>query len=490
MSIFKFLRISDNLLLLVLLVLAGVMEFWHLGSQPVKEFDEAHFAANAYEMMQNHDYVNLYYLGEPDTWVARPPLKAWLIILGYKTLGYNEWGLRLSSGISILFFFYFAFRLTNLYVSKKEAFLIGLILLAVKGIIGFHVGRNADMDAELIFFLTAFTYYFLSYVDFHKHTIVYAGFFLALSFLLKTTACFYYLPGLLLYLIFTGRMKKSLGDIKLWLCLGMLALTITGWIAVNYFYGIEYPTVADGYHQNKNSIETMFFYDTWLRFTSNHFDGHTVEVNHLFFIHAIDSIFNVWNYFFYAGLIFFIYILYKKRTSLTFDLPNRLLLLSACILLPIILLLTFGMHKLNWYTAPSLIFMAVFSSRAILELSKLHKAIPYVISGLLLFTLVRNIIDLENSIEEQNEVLFLSENKKVWGNAEHILFIKNIPQNVYVYFLWQGKKVDVLTPSLLNKKSSKTILFSMTSLLPTNVKPIVVSSPEKHVKSMVLANPY
>jgi 4-amino-4-deoxy-L-arabinose transferase-like glycosyltransferase len=486
-----FLKLPERYLLIILLVFAAGIEFYHLGSQPVKEYDEARFAANAFEMMHNHDYINLYYQGEPDTWVARPPLKAWLIIAGYTLLGYNEWGLRLSSGIAILVFFFYAFRLLNLYLSKQQAFVIGLLLLSVKGIIGFHVGRNADMDAELIALLTAFTYYFIQYLDFEKRTcIFYAGIFLGLSFLLKTTACFYYIPGLLLYVTITGRLKMLLRDAYLWYGIGIFLSFILAWIGVQMVYGVDYGN-AHSFHEGKNSLETMLVYDTWMRFTANHFDGHPVEVNRLFFIHVLDSVFNVWNYFFYAGIVLFVYLLKNptEKIKLQANAYYRPCLLSLCILLPIALLLTFGMHKLNWYTAPALLFTAILAGFAIDYIKNLHRYLSYVIAIVLAFTLIRHVLFLEEQIEEKNEVYFLLENKKEWESFSSIIYLDVIPQNVYVYLLWQGK--TVLPYDSNTRVRDDIAYFGLEDIVAKNKNLGIhtISNPERHVQKMVFAKP-
>ncbi len=482
---------SKKYYLLILMLLVVTMEFWHLGSQPVKEYDEARYAANAFEMMENKDYINLHYFGKPDTWVARPPVKAWLIIAGYKLLGFNEWGLRLSSALSIVLFFFFAFRLINLYLKEQYAFLACLMLLSVKGIIGFHVGKNADMDAELIALLTLSTYFFLKFIDFNdRPAALWTGLFLGISFWVKTTACFYYIPGLMLYVIVSGKFKHTVRSKHLWSGAGVFVFMVLSWFITLKICGSHYDTHAkDSFHTYSNSWETMLIYDTWDRFTASTFDKHPIETNRTFFIHSIDSVFNVWNYFFYAGLLFYVFNRWGPARKSIFILSPfyKICKLSICILLPIILLLTFGMHKLPWYTSPSLLFLAILATYAVHEISTKIPYTYWIIGGLLLFTGTRHFLFLEEEIQEKNEVYFLKENQSIWKDSPTIYYIDPIRQNLYIYLRWKGKKVIPFQPG---KSPSNGIVIGEQiefSHYTNQLKKLVSSTEEKHKRLLFIA---
>ncbi|MDB5273363.1 MAG: arnT 1 [Chitinophagaceae bacterium] len=476
--------------LFILLLLAALLEFWHLGNQPVKEYDEARYGINAFEMLQNKDFINLHYRGKPDAWVARPPLKAWLIIGGYEVLGYNEWGLRFSSGLSILLFFFFAFRLVNLYLPDKQAFICCMLLLSVKGIIAFHIGRNGDMDAELVALLTISTYYFLRFIDLNDNRAAWwAGLFLGLSFWLKTMACFYYVPGLLLYVLVSGKFAITLRNKALWKGLALFAAIVISWLMILQIYGSTYARETDGFHTYNNSLETMLKYDTWDRFTSSNFDKHSVETDRLFFIHSIDSVFNIWNYFFYAGVLLYLFHRFTPSRKNTFLSSGfyKICTLAICILIPIIILLTFGMHKLPWYTTPTVLFMAILATYAIHEISKI---IPYtypILALVFLFALGRHFLFLEDQIKETNEVFFLHENEELWKQADTILYIDPVPQNVYVYFLWQGKQ---LIPYHASTPQPHGIILGPQSLFTRysgHLQLLARSNEEKHKQELFIA---
>jgi len=470
------------------MLLAASLEFWHLGSQPVKEYDEARYAINAFEMLENKDYINLHYLGSPDSWVARPPVKAWLIIAGYKLLGYNEWGLRLSSGLAILAFFFFSFRLINLYLKEHHAFLACLMLLSVKGIIGFHVGRNADMDAELIAFITLSAYFFLKYIDFeHRPSALWAGLFLGLSFWVKTTACFYYIPGLLLYVIISGKFKQASRNKY---GLAIFILMVLSWFATLQIAGCKYNDKAeDAYHAYSDSWETMLAYDTWDRFTATTFDKHAEAPSPLFFVHSIDSIFNVWNYFFYAGLLFYFYNRLSPGRKEAFSQSPfyKICTLSICVLTPIILLMTFGIHKQPWYISPSLLFLAILATYAIHEISTKLPYTYWVVAGVTLFAITRHFLFLEKEIQEQNEVCFLQENQSLWKDHPTIYYLGPVRQNLYIYLRWQGKKVVLLESGLV--PSNGIVIGEQVEFPPyaSQLEQLVFSKEEKHKRGLFIA---
>lgn len=428
--------------LCLLLILALFFEVWYLPSFQLNEFDEGRFTANAFEMLHNGDYFNLHYMFEPDEWVARPPLKAWLIIGGYKLLGYSIWGARLSSICAILLFMAYCFRLTSLFFTKNWSLLVCLMLIACKGIFGFHVGRSADMDAELIFFLTAFLYHFVQYLFYdNKKHVLYWGLFLGLSFLLKTTASLFYLPGIFGFLVWSKRLKTVLADKYFWLGASIFVTCIITWFSIVMFYGTTYK---QGTYAGDNAWETMLIYDTWMRFTSSSFDGHPVEKNWAFFVHALDSRFNIWNYFAYAGILFWAYIEFKK-TKLEAHKSN-FLLLCFCVLIPPALLLTFGMHKLDWYAAPTLFLLAIFAVFFVKNVATKWQWFTHLTILTLLFAMIRQLEYLKNNGINQTQIELMVRNESLLQQRT-IFFEKSTPSNVYTWLCWNYQGAKMRTPN-------------------------------------------
>ena len=156
---------SNKYYLPILLAVVSVLAFYKLDHHPLYEWDESHTVINAVEMMQNGDIFNLYYVGQPDELRAKPPLFIWTVALSFEIFGVNKFSLRLPSAIFTLLAFFLIFKIIHLYRSREFAFLTCFILLPVKAIIGFHVGRTGDFDALLLALLLAGLYELLYYLD-------------------------------------------------------------------------------------------------------------------------------------------------------------------------------------------------------------------------------------------------------------------------------------------------------------------------------------
>lgn len=80
---------------------------WHLGSTSLVDETEPLFAEAARQMTVTNNWITPYFNGE--TRFDKPPLIYWLIALGYKTIGVNEWAVRLPSAISAIAITIFGF---------------------------------------------------------------------------------------------------------------------------------------------------------------------------------------------------------------------------------------------------------------------------------------------------------------------------------------------------------------------------------------------
>lgn len=129
--------------------------FYQLGTEAIHIWDEAIYANNAVEMLENGNIWVLYNNGEPSLYNTKPPLAIWLQVLSMKFFGVNEWAVRLPSAFAALgtclMLFYFLKRWCNASVG----YLAVLFLLTSKGFVQNHVALSGDLDALLCFFITA-----------------------------------------------------------------------------------------------------------------------------------------------------------------------------------------------------------------------------------------------------------------------------------------------------------------------------------------------
>ena len=91
-------RIAPKLLsLLWLFAIAWVGFLWNLGNIGLVDETEPLFAEAARQMTLTGDWITPYFNGE--TRFDKPPLIYWLMAVAYRTLGVNEWAVRLPSAL-------------------------------------------------------------------------------------------------------------------------------------------------------------------------------------------------------------------------------------------------------------------------------------------------------------------------------------------------------------------------------------------------------
>ena len=91
-------RIAPLLLsLLWLCAIASVAFLWNLGNIGLVDETEPLFAEAARQMTVTGDWITPYFNGE--TRFDKPPLIYWLMAVAYRTLGVNEWAVRLPSAL-------------------------------------------------------------------------------------------------------------------------------------------------------------------------------------------------------------------------------------------------------------------------------------------------------------------------------------------------------------------------------------------------------
>ena len=142
------------LLLAALLTAGGFLLFTQLGEAPISDCDEARHGVNAYEMMQSGDYLVSTYRGETDYWNLKPPLSLYSIILGFQLFGFNAFGMRFYSALSMLL----TMAVLALWMKRRYGSVASLgalgFMLACSMIYGPHFARFGDADAQMVLFYT------------------------------------------------------------------------------------------------------------------------------------------------------------------------------------------------------------------------------------------------------------------------------------------------------------------------------------------------
>lgn len=160
---------------------ALALRLWNLGSPKGYIFDEVYYAKNANSLVKHG--VELEANGAAE-FIVHPPVGKWLIGLGIKAFGNNEFGWRFASALigalSIVLIFYVTQQLfSNYFLSSSAAFLTLLD--------GLHLvhSRTALLDIFLMFFILLAFYFLLR--NWHWA----AGFALGLALATKWSGIYY-----------------------------------------------------------------------------------------------------------------------------------------------------------------------------------------------------------------------------------------------------------------------------------------------------------
>ena len=349
--------ISPEKLSYLLIPLVLFFAFAKLGDHPVHQWDEARTGINAIEMLKNGDWINLHFGGEPDKIRAKPPFVIWWVATNFSIFGWNTFSLRLHSAIASVFIFLLIYKIIRLYEAPLFAIGVILVLLSVRGILGFHVGRTGDFDAVLMAFLLAGLYAFLQFLDFGKqHHIYWAGLAWGFAFLTKGPAMGVLFPGLFLYLILCGKLRWVLSQRVVYLGGTLCLLFPAAWYFTLYFFGVqlENPEVS-----GNNAFERMFLYDLKDRFTQTQFEGKAEHRDFFFIVHYLAENFKYWNYVFYLSLITGAFLWVRNKPSWKTIRSKKLLILSLCIWLSLGVFLSLVTVAKFWYFAPALPFLTI-----------------------------------------------------------------------------------------------------------------------------------
>jgi len=131
--------------------------FWKLGSLTFVDEDEAMYAQVAQEMLNRGDWVYPHLNGV--YWVDKPPLVPWAIAISFKTLGRNEFSIRLWHSVVALMGVLITYLVGKQLFGEKAGFFSGLILAS--SLQYFYQARITLCDIPLTFFITLSLYLFL-----------------------------------------------------------------------------------------------------------------------------------------------------------------------------------------------------------------------------------------------------------------------------------------------------------------------------------------
>ena len=127
-----------------------ILRLWNLASPKGKIFDEVYYATNAQSLLQNG--VEIDSKTGLAQFIVHPPTGKWLIAIGIKLFGYNEFGWRFAAeligSLSIVLMYFTAKKLFN----NQLLSVFAAALISMDGLHLVH-SRIALLDIFLLFFI-------------------------------------------------------------------------------------------------------------------------------------------------------------------------------------------------------------------------------------------------------------------------------------------------------------------------------------------------
>ena len=318
--------------------------FTHLDSLPIRVWDEARNAINAYEMTKNGQWFVTYFEGNPDLWNTKPPLLIWLQALWIKLIGFNELAIRLPSAIAAFLTVFIFYRFLKIKLNSSILALIPtFVLLTSTGFLGEHAARYGDYDALLTLFTTAAALNFYQILQ-TQHVKYFYYFFgcLALGVLTKGIAGLLFLPAYFFLSLFFKQLVNILKNKHFYFGAVLFVILV---LSIYIIRESQNPGYLKAVYNNELG-------GRFLEVTENH------KASFWFYYSNFFTRFDYWIYLVLAGFLFG---LYAKNEAL-----KKLTIFSSIIAVFFFLVISTAQTKLIWYDVPIYPFLALLTANFIL----------------------------------------------------------------------------------------------------------------------------
>jgi 4-amino-4-deoxy-L-arabinose transferase-like glycosyltransferase len=250
--------------------------FGFLDTLPIRIWDEARLAINAYEMFNNNNFIVTYFMGEPDMWNTKPPLLIWTQVFFMKIIGVNELAIRLPSAFSAFFTCIALLIFSTKYLKTPWiGLLAAFVLITSNGYIEIHASRTGDYDTMLTLFTTLSGLLFFSYCETKNTKHLYLFFlFTAMAVLTKSVTGLMFLPAILLYSVIQKQLLPLFKNKHFYLGVLSFLVLVVGYYVLRETYnpgyisavydnelGGRYLEVNDGHNQG-----FWFYYDNFINY--------------------------------------------------------------------------------------------------------------------------------------------------------------------------------------------------------------------------------
>lgn len=314
-----------------------IIALFHLGSWGLTETSEARYAEIAKEMIETGDFIHPTKMGISH--YHKPPLTYYITTLGYLIFGINEFGARFFLSIALLLQLILVYKTSILLFNDRKTSLLAVVLYFSTPLV-LASARNLTTDAYLNTFVLLAVYYWLRYLDEKKFFYL---FYVALSLGFFTKGPLVFIPVFVFQLtwLYFSKRKIRFSIYDVW---GIILFLITcGWWYLAVIW--ENPLVLN-YFTSNQIYERIISNDAFNRGKP------------------------FWYYITFLPISLFPWVIFLSLKKTNTTSIKRKILFTSFILI-IIIFSTFK-TKLIFYVLPSLVFLILFASNQLVELSEAH----------------------------------------------------------------------------------------------------------------------
>ncbi|WP_074987986.1 ArnT family glycosyltransferase [Rufibacter ruber] len=321
---------------IILLPLFGKLE-----TVPIRVWDEARQAINAYEMSKNHNFLVTYFEGQPDMWNTKPPFLIWLQVVFMKVFGVSVLAVRLPSAIAAFLTCVLLLFFSERYLkSFWFGFIAVLLLVCAQGYVHYHATRTGDYDALLTLFTTAGNLFFFLHCESKKTKYLYLFFAAtALGVLTKSVSGLLFLPALAIYAFYSKQFLPLIRNKHFYVGLTGCLLAVLGYYGLREVYN---PGYLEAVYQNELGGRYL-----------TAIEGHTGGF-WFYYDDLINYRFPEFYLFIPCGVV--IGLASKERPF------RKMAAFSFLVTLTFFLIISTGKTKLPWYDVPLFPFYALLSA--------------------------------------------------------------------------------------------------------------------------------
>jgi len=257
---------KEYLLIIILVLFSASIFLVGLGEMPLTDPDEVFYAETAKEMLARGELLTPRIFGKPQ--FEKPPLYYWLVILGFKVFGVNEFSARIASAIFGIFGVIGVYLLGKLLINKRAAFFAGIVLATSIKYVALARACVTDM-ALCVLILYAFLFFFYAYLSEGGKLRGYllSSVFLGLAVLTKGPIGAF-LPVVIIgiYLVLTKELKKLKEIPFLRGAILFLAVAAPWYFLMYRAHGKEFIDVFFGFHnivrflKPEHKLGDVFYY--------------------------------------------------------------------------------------------------------------------------------------------------------------------------------------------------------------------------------------